>query len=366
MASESALDATRRFVREHERGLIVAWIAFMAIVLSVGFVWGIVFRGAERVVDAFEARWPARVEHGAQLLAQGHSKEAADYLEALDAKFPAQSVKHRFDRERERLLTLLAQSYVSIDKKKKALATCERLVAFDPRNWRNHFTQAQTALAFSEGGVAKSALDDVLAIHPLHLPSVEARIKLAYDGSLYAEIPPLWRAYVEAFRLADVEFTFGGAHVALEVPSDGLPHRFAVPFAAAAGLHGPAQLSTHGWSIDIRDIAFCSALRVGVEGTPQFQSLAPAAWSVIEAKELAPGRIAATSVKSSLTREVDGPAEGVAQAAFEITAYKACSESLWIMVEQSYKNRLLWDELESMRARTRIGGSLEAGSLYED
>ncbi len=366
MASESALDATRRFVREHERGLIVAWIAFMAIVLGVGFVWGIVFRGAERVVDAFEGRWPARVEHGAELLTQGHPKQAADYLEALDAKFPAQSVKHRFDRERERLLTLLAQSYVAIDKKKKALETSERLVAFDPRNWRNHFTQAQTALAFGEGGVAKSAFDHVLAIHPLHLPSVEARIKLAYDGSLYAEIPPLWRAYVEAFRLADVDFTFGAAHAALEVPSDGLPHRFALAFVAAANSYGQAQLLTHGWSIDIRDIAFCSAMRVGVEGTPQFQSLAPSAWSVVDAKDLAPGRISATGVKSSLTRDIDGPADGIAQAAFEITAYKACTKSLWEMVEQSYKNRLLWDELESMRARTRIGGSLEAGSLYED
>ena len=51
---------------------------------------------------------------------------------------------------------------------------------------------------------------------------------------------------------------------------------------------------------------------------------------------------------------------------FEIVAYKACSQSLWSMVESSYKNLLLWDELEALRTRTRVGGCLEAGSLYDD
>lgn len=366
MARESATDAMRRFVREHERGLIVAWLSFMLLVLGVGFVWGIVFRGAERAVDAYEARWPARVDHGEQLLASGQAQAAADFLEPLDAQFPAQSVKHRFDRERERLLTALAHSYVALDKKQRALAACERLVAFDPRNWQNHYTQAEVALAFHDGDLAKLALDRVLAIHPAHLPSVEARIKLAFDGGLYAQIPPLWRAYLAAFRLAQIEFTLGDSRVALELPSDGLAHRFVQPCAAPADFRGSARFATRGWSIDVRDLVLCAAARSGVEGAPQFAAPQHGPWEASDARAVGTDGLAATGVNSSLQCELSVPAEGCAQAAFELVAYKACTPSLWEMIETSYRNLLLWDELAATRARTRIGGCLEAGSLYED
>ena len=92
----------------------------------------------------------------------------------------------------------------------------------------------------------------------------------------------------------------------------------------------------------------------------------PGPWTVGDAKQSEPGRISAANAKSYLRREIAGLDAGVGQAAFEIVAYKACTDSLWTMVETSYKNRLLWDELEAMRARTRIGGCLEAGSLYDD
>ncbi len=87
---------------------------------------------------------------------------------------------------------------------------------------------------------------------------------------------------------------------------------------------------------------------------------------VSDAKELESGRISAANAHSSLRREMSGPAAGCARARFEIVAYKACTQSLWDMIEASYKNLLLWDELESLRARSRVGGCLEAGSLYDD
>ena len=366
MREESALDQGRRFVREHERGLIVAWLSTLVIVLGVGFVWGIKYRGFERVVDAYEARWPAKIDEGAQLIANKRFAAAAVFLEGLDADFPARSVKHRFDRERERLLTLLAQCYVKLDKKKRALEICVRLVNFDPRNWQNYKTQADTALAFADGDLAKQALDQLLAIHPTHLPSVEARIKLAVDAGLFAQVPPLWRAYIDAYRLASVDFTLGDSKVGLEVPSDGLAHRFEVPFLLAENFRGEGKLITHGWSVDVREISFRPALRVGVAAAAQPIVLRDGMWQVGDAKELGRGQISAANASSHLQCDLAGPAAGCAYATFELVAYKACTQSLWQMVEASYKNLLLWDELESQRVRVRVGGCLEAGSLFDD
>ncbi|MEO6710233.1 MAG: hypothetical protein ABIP42_11700 [Planctomycetota bacterium] len=366
MTQESVQDRCRRFVREHERGLIVAWLFTMVLVLGIGFVWGIRFRGFERVVDAYEARWPARVERGQKLFEAGRYEEAASFLEHLDADFPARSVKHRFDREREKLLTALARSYVKLDKKRRALEACERLVAFDPRNWQNYSTQAEAALAFAESDLAKQALDLLLAIHPTHLPSLQARIQLAVDASAFAQVPPLWRAYDGAYRLATIDFSLGEAKVSLEVPTDGLPHRFEVPFELAANFRGEARLSTHGWSIDLREISFTPPIRIGIAQTPTPTVIEAGVWTVSDAQELASGSIAARNVNSMLRRELAGPAAGCARASFEIVAYKACTDSLWRMVEASFKNMLLWDELEVLRARRRIGGCLEAGSVFDD
>lgn len=366
MASEPRVAGVRRFVREHERAVIVVWLAGMAAVVALVFGWGVYLRGAERIVDAYDARWPRQVDVGAELVRQERFEEAAAHLEALDLEFPARSVVHRLDTERERLLTLLARSYVELDKKKRALAACERLVAFDPRNWRNHWTQAETALAFGDQDVALPALDLLLAIHPTHLPAVETRIALAFAGSAYAKIPPMWRAYVDAYRLAPLHFTCGGASLRLEVPSDGRPHLFELPFALPADFRGEARLSTHGWSIDLRELGFVAPLRAGIEEERAFTLQGKEGWSVIGAQAVGDGSIAAKDASSELRREVRGLDRATAHAAFELVAYKACTPSLWKMVSTSYKNLLLWDELAAMGERVRIGGSVVDGSPFED
>jgi tetratricopeptide (TPR) repeat protein len=366
MSRESGLDAARRFVRQHERGLIRAWIVGAVLLVLVLFTWGIVFRGAERVVDAWQARWPARIDRCASLAEQGRFEEAAQTLEQLDQDFPARTVKHRYDRERERLLTLLAHCYVKLDRKKRALAACERLVAFDPRNFENHYTQARTALAFGEGGLAQTALDALLAIHPTHAPAVEARIKLAFDGGQFAKIPPLWRAYVDAFRPAPVDFSFAGASVHLEVPSDGTPQRFEFGFALDPQASGEALLLTHGWSLDVREIGFLAPQLVGVARTIPFTPVPQLVWRATGGEQLAAGQLRASDASSSLRGELRGPEDGAARGVFELVAYKACSETLWSMVATSYRNLLLWDELEGQAARMRIGGCAQAGTVFED
>jgi len=384
MAQESVLDRARRYVREHERGLIVAWLATLLLLVGVAFGWGLWQRGAERVVDAFEARWPAAIEASSARLASARAALAAAAddaqrrlaeervdaelarLEELDARFPARSVVHRFDKQRERLLELLANGYAESDRKRRSLAACERLVLFDPRNWNNHWVKAQIAQRFGEDELARAALDALLAIHPTHLPAVEARIRMAFDGGDFAQVPPLWRAYVDAYRLAPIDFRFAGLTLQLEVPADGRAQRFEVACALAERARGEARFDTHGWSLDVRAIAFLEPQRAGVAGTPRLHEVPNGAWSAQGGAQLEPGCLRAESADSSLRRELDGPEAGAARAVFELVAYKACSATLWRMVSTSYANLLAWDELEGMRARTRVGGCLEAGSIFAD
>lgn len=384
MGEGTGLDQARRFVREHERGLIVAWLLAIMIVLGLAFGWGLWRRGAERVVDAWEARWPAAIDTAALRLAACRTAIAAAsndeqrdlakqrlelelaQVEALDARFPAQASVHRLDKERERLLELLANSYAAADKKGKALAACERLVQFDPRNWNNHWIQAQIAADFGEGGTAQTALDALLAIHPTHLAAVEARIEMAFAGGKFAQIPPLWRAYVEAYRLAPVDFSFGPTTLRLEIPSNGLPQRFQVAFALPEHLRAQACFATHGWSIDVREIAFLPAQHAGVARAASMFRVPRGAWNAEGGAQVEAGYLRAANVDSALRRELSGPDDGAVRAAFELVAYKACSQSLWNMVETSYRNLLLWDELELMRARTRVGGCPQAGTLFDD
>lgn len=372
MRRESALDSLRRFVRERERGLVVAWLASIVVVLGAGLVAA---RGGfiDRAVDAWDARVLREIDAGAQLVAAKRWTEASLFLERLDAKFPARGVKHRFDRERERILTLLTQSYTEEGRKRRALETAAALVAFDPRNWQNHFASATAALAFNEPDLARTALDGVLAIHPSHLPSVEARIALEVDAGQFARVPTLWRAYQEAYRLATLEFSLGGVAVAFEVPADAQRHRFELPFALAAAaadgksaalFRGEGALATRGWSIDLLEIGFREPRRIGIEGQPPAFVASSGPWTATSATIVGEGQFSAQNSASRLTRIFEAPASE--RVSIDVVVYKACTPSLWRMVETSYRNELLWDELERERARTRVGGCLEAGSLGGD
>ncbi|MBK8177904.1 MAG: hypothetical protein IPK67_03175 [Planctomycetes bacterium] len=356
--------AARRFVREHERGLVVAWCLGVLLLFAVLFGWGIGLRGAERVVDGLESRWIARIDECQALMERGEFREAALRLERLDAEFPARNVKHRLDRERERLLSLLVGAWTREDRKGRALEAAARLVSFDPRNWKNHRVEAETARAFGEGDLARQALDLLLAIHPTHLPSVEERIALAYDGSRFAEVPPLWSAYLEAHVIAALDLVCGEARAAVEVPADGRPHRFVVPLPLPPGADLDFQVHSNGWSIDVALLEFVPPLLSGGGTSRAPLPVGPAPWTATGAEERGLGAMAALEPRSSLRRGLTTPAAGVSELVLEITVYKACTASLWERVEQSYENRLLWQELEQVRARTRVGGTLEAGSLF--
>lgn len=370
MPTPSVEASLRAAYSRHERTLIALWLVGAALLLAFIAIWGVLLGGAEKAVDAWNARWPQRVAEGERLVEAKRFAEAVVFLEELDRDFPALYVKHRFDREKERLLTALGRAYTGLDKKKRALETFERLVKFDPRNWANHLALAEACVTFVELDRAKEAFAGVLAIHPTHLGALKGLVDLHYAGSLYANIPPLYEAYLDAYVLAPLTLSFGEHSLVLEVPADGRPHRVEAALELPAAWRGEMCLATRGWSVKVGAIELTSPLRAGIAGAPEMLrvDVPPRAgeWRAQSVGETQPGVFAAQDKNARLCRDLAVPANGAARIALEITVYKALDAGLWTEVETSYKNRLAWKALEVARQRSLIGGCPEAGTIFED
>lgn len=362
---ESEIAGVRRWLHAHERGLVVAWLGFVATLVAVLFVWGVWRRGLEDLVAWWYGRSSRELARAERLYAEGRFDRAAESLEALDASHSAVNVKHRLDQEREAILELLAQSYVALDRKRRALETTTQLVAFDPRNWRNHFAHAETLRGFSEGELADPAYREVLRLHPNHFPSVEALTGMLFDvATRHADVVELHRTYLNAWLLGSVEVVIGEARVQLDVPVDGRPHVFEVPLAVPEGAVGEARIATGGYSVRIGELALVPALRVG-DDSPRPPATCAGPWAASEADVLPEGRFAARSVAATFTHGFAAP-DGAGRLRIELTLYKHMTADLWTKIATSYRNRLLFDELTAAERRTVIGGCLEAGSHFED
>ncbi|MCC6409479.1 MAG: hypothetical protein IT453_20135 [Planctomycetes bacterium] len=361
----SELAGVRRWMHAHERGLVVLWLGAVAALFAFLFVWGVWRRGFEDAIAWWYGRSARELARAEQLYAAGDYEHAAELLERVDANHPAVVVKHRLDQEREAILDLLARSYVALDKKRRALEVTSQLVAFDPRNWRNHFAHAEALRTFSEGDLAEAAYREVLRLHPNHFPTVETLSGMLFDvATLYASVVELHRQYLEAQLLGTVELQFGETRVALDVPVDGRPHAFDVPCSIAAGFAGDARLATHGFSVRIGELALVPPRRVG-ELQPGAAATFDGAWTPSDAKTTDGERFAAQSKASTFTRRVEAP-NGAGRVRIELALYKQMTAGLWTKIRTSYRNRLLFDELARAEERTVIGGCLEAGSLFEE
>ncbi len=385
------LASLRRWIQAHERRLIVAWFAGWIVFFGAVFAWGIWARGLERVVVAWNARTGERLAHAEQLIAAKDWEKAKLELIALDADHPAIQVKHRLDKERERVLELLGLCFEETDHKKKAIATLQRLVAFDPRNWHNHFVLAETLAHFNEHDLAEAQYREVLRIHPSHFPTVSALTGMLYDvATLYAKVVELHQQYLNGYLLAPVELRFGDRKVVFDVPVDGNPHALEAPLELAAGFSGDATIATHGYSVRIGALELIAPEHVGVVDAPQPVVVDGASgWSAqdadaIPAGEVAalsqdaryerglerpvsagPGQFAAKNTKSSFHRRVDAPL-GASRVKLELTLYKHMDLDTWAKIVNSYGCRLEWTLLEDAKRRTVVGGCLEAGSTFED
>ena len=353
-----------------ERGLTLAWLAASGLVLGILVVWGIALGGAERTVEALDARWQSRLSEAERLFEAGSFEAAAARLERIDRDHPAVFVKHRLDRQRERVLELLARSHLALDRKGRATAAAARAARFDPLNWRNHFLVAEVAAHFGEGAAADEAWAKVLQLYPSHLPSVTGRITAAFEGGRYGEVPPLFEAYLDAWRVAELTITVDGRSGTLTPLVDGRPHRVGAVLGTAprgstgpvaTGL-GPGEPGTGDPEAEDPDRRGEGA-RVSLDPAGYAVRLGPAtlAWPAATGTaplELDPGAWTGgwtgEGLASPLVARAAG-ARGATRVTVEVTVFKALPAELWALVETSYRNVLDHEGLAAARERVVVG-----------
>lgn len=356
-----------RFVQRHERKLIVVWLGGCVLLLAGLAYWSVLSRGAERAVAAWDARWVGRLDAAQALVEAQRFDEAALSLERLDADFPAHFIKHHLDRQRERLLSLLGTSYLELDRKGKAIATFERLAAFDPKNFDNHFQLGEALRHFTDDGAARAAYEQVLAIHPTHLPTVLAELKLAWAGSLYAQIVDDYERYLDAWLLARVRVSFGEHVLELDAHVDGRAQRIEGALAVPAGWSGPVCLETRGFSARLSSFEVVPPLRAGVVELLDVVTLGDDAPWIASAGELRDGvQLSAASRDSRICVERLSLPHGASRVRLELTLYKALPADMWQQVAKSYSNRLEHAKWRAAEQRSLVGGCLEAGTLFDD
>lgn len=356
-----------RWVQRHERKLIVGWLASFVVMVALLAVWGIALNGAERAVDSIDSDWVRELDPIAKRIKSGDHLGAAAELERLDADCPALFVKHRYDRERERLLAMLADCYVALDRRARARETLARLVAFDPRNFDNHFRLAQAERAFGDDVAARAAYEHVLAIHPTHLPSVTAMIEIAFDAGEHQQVIAAYERYLHAWLLAKVRLRLGDVAVELDAPVDGRTRVLETALALPRGWSGPVCVEIDGFSARLVSIALAPQRLVGVAESLEPAKVAPSGdWTATGAAISAQGEIAASAAGSRLCSPVVPLPSGASSARIELALFKTLPPDLWDKIQRSYQNQLELERLAKAAERTRVGGFASAGTVFVD
>jgi tetratricopeptide (TPR) repeat protein len=336
----------RQLVRPHERlltrlylGAAILFVAaFTLPPLRTHALWLV-----QRVVTAWDNRWSRRLELAEALVRAGRYREAEPYLERLDRDFPARDVRHARDKERERLLVALGRSYAELGRKQKALETYQRLVAFDPRNYRNYYALAVMSNRLLAGWApapeARDAFLQVLRLNPSHLPSVRGAIAFSSARGEFSEVVRLYRDYLDAYLRQSVTVTLGaGPGELIEVPVDGQCHEYAVPLPRAAGWSGELGVEAGGFPFGLAAVTLLPPRRVGVLET-------------IRAVELQPR---AEAGEAKLLVAVPPQPGGISLVRLRLCLYKPVDPATWQMVVPAYHNLLDESGLVAAEARTLL------------
>jgi tetratricopeptide (TPR) repeat protein len=357
----------RLWLQRHERGAIAIWLGGCALLVAFLAAWGLWANGAERVVDALDGAWVRELDALAAEVRARRFEEALPALERLDRRCPAVFVKHRFDRERERLLGLLARCYVELDRRRLARETLQRLVAFDPRNFDNHFQLAEAERAFGDDAASAEAYRQVLAIHPTHLPSVQAAIELAFAAGDHAAVIGAYERYLDAWLLGEVRLRFDDRVVELEALVDGRERVLEGAVVLPAGWSGGVCVETGGYSARIAEIELVAPPLAGLALPAESSIVRPAGdWVAAGGAGAAPGELAATASDSRLCGPAAAPPQGAARVRVRLALFKALPAELWSTVARSYRNQIAGEALERAGERSRVGGCLAAGSSFAE
>ena len=361
MSESGFLSGLLDHARRHERALALTWLVAAGLVgasVVVDPIRARVLDSAQEVVQWRQGgRWLDRVQEGARLVAGGHWAEAATYLERLDRAHPARNARHARDKERERVLRLLARSYEALDRRARTIETYQRLVAFDPNHYRNHFDLAQASeRLLSRATMAPEARDAyaaAMALFPAHLPSVRGYIKYYLDQAEFIPVVQGYERYLDAYLVQPVRVRLGDAVVDLPVLVDGRLRDYEIPVATVLSAGDNLTIATGGFAAAVERAEVLPAVRVGVVDRADAFPAALTDSRLIEFEVAGPGVYRPLGVGSAVQSPVHGepgPASGLR---LRIALFKPVDRKLWTAVAKSYRN-LLDDTARAAAARRTV------------
>jgi tetratricopeptide (TPR) repeat protein len=341
----------RDVYQRNERKLVVGYIALLglgAVLLAAAPARRPLLRGTERIAASWDDRWSRKLAEAEALVAAGRLDSAAVYLERLDLEFPARHIKHARDAERQRLLRALGQTYLQLGSGDRALLTYRKLLAFDPRNFANHYDLALACIDAGEEAEARTHLLEALAINPGHLPSLRSYTRLAYDVGEYATVVSAYDKYLASFMLNEINATAGDTTLLLELPVDGQFHDVTALLSRAANWRGLLSLNTGGLEVEIERVLLSAPIVTGQLGRDSvvLQKAAGESWRVVS--------------DSAFGLQLQAGARGLERVELRMRARKPVDQPLWTLVERSYRNLLDTEGLTRARAMSFVLATPEA------
>jgi hypothetical protein len=352
----------REAVRDRERLLVrlyLGLVALVVVVLAVAPVRARLLDGLQRGVDAWDERWLDRLTYGERLVADSQYTQAAAYLSALDRKFPAQYSRHRWDKERERLLVALGTSYVKLNKHKLGLETFRRLVAFDPNNFANHYALARAVYELRPNWAtpleAKDQYIAALALNPIHRPSLDGLLLYSFEKADWKGGTDAFERYLNALQFEHLTVRLGQASALAMVPVDGNFHDVDLALPVSAEWPGALRLETSGLSSEVKSVSLEPAITVGSPSRGAVQVWpGKDAWTADSLRVRGPGLFESLGTEGRISLALEPRAERVARIRLSIRFFKPVNADRWDIVDRSYRNRLDYAGLAATRARVLL------------
>ena len=344
-------------MRARERVLAIAYLAgvgLVAVALFVAPFQRLSLSQLERVVDYVDNRWWQELQEGERLVAEERFEEAAQFLEALAVRFPARNARHARTLQMQRILSLLGRSQHALGRKTRTLDAYREAVLHDPRNYSNHFQLAQAALALDEPEEAGQHFQDVLAIHPSHLPSLEGVVQIASEGEDAGGVVEAYERYLDALVVRDLEVRFDDLTVPVPVIADGRFRTTELAVSLPQGWSGELRLSVNEVVPDLERIELRPPLRVGEPGGPGFDLPAEGDLRTSSARE----RNQAVD-RYGLVLRVPSQPQGVARVVMRLRLLKPVRADVWRTVEGAYATVLDQPGAVAARARSYVLGTGE-------
>lgn len=360
-------ESWRRWMRSHERPLTIAYVGLLGLGVAVVVPTPLrdpAQRAVEIAVERLDERWTARVERGERLVAEKRFEEAATFLAALDARFPARDVKHARDDERKRVLRALAEAEDSLGRKRATLAALGRLVEFDPRDYTSRLTFAEAARRLGEDDAALEAYASVLAIHPMEPTSLRHVLQYRVDAGDFPGARGTFDRFVESLVTSRVDVALDSVEASEYVPVDGRFRDVVFRVEAPPGWSGDLRLTTEGFGVEIAEIRVEPPLRVGLPGasrvTLEAAELPRALERMIQIRQ---GVFQGAGPRPAVTLTLPPRAREARRIAIRLRLLKLVDEEAWWLAETSYRNVLELDRFDEVGDRVLACSSGAAGGL---